>query len=110
MADNPVLDFGSFSTAQQTAMLTAAQAEYLLRITTGRVRQGGSAAQSYGMDIMSVADLIRLINGLSQELGLNSDIVNVAAPDFSQTTDQWSGETNPQAYDSTLGVGNGEGT
>jgi hypothetical protein len=80
---SPVLDYGSFSPTQLTNMLTAAQAEYLLRITTGRVRSGSSAAQSYGLDVMTIDDLIRLINGLTAELGL-SNTTTAAAPDFSQ--------------------------
>ena len=64
-------------------MLAAAQQEYLLRITTGRVRSGSSAAQSYGMDVMSVDDLVRLINGLTAQLGLDNDTVR-ARPTFNK--------------------------
>ena len=65
----PTLDFGAFSNAELQALLTAAKAEYLRRIT-GRVQTGSSAAQSYGLTIMSVDDLIKLINGLTDQLGL----------------------------------------
>ncbi len=83
---SPVLDYGSFSVAQLQAMLTAAQAEYLLRITTGRVRTGSSAAQSYGMDLMTLDDLVRLINGLTAELGL-SDVNTTVSPNFGRNGD-----------------------
>ncbi len=78
---SPTIDFGAFSPAELTAMLTAAKAEYLGRITTGRVRQGGSAAQQYAMDIMTVDDLVRLINGLTSALGL-SNVTTRVQPNF----------------------------
>lgn len=62
-------------------MLTAAKAEYLKRMT-GRVTQGSSAAQSYGMTTMSVDDLIRLMNGIGAALGLDVTLVNTAQPNF----------------------------
>ena len=65
----PILEFGSFTGAEKQTLLTAAKMEYLKRIT-GRVSQGSSAAQSYGLNMMEVGDLIRLINGLTVELGL----------------------------------------
>lgn len=77
----PVLDFGAFSTAEQTAMLAAAKAEYLVRMNPGRVRQGGSAAQQYGMDLMTVAELITLMNGLTAALGL-STVETRVSPNF----------------------------
>lgn len=78
----PVLNFGAFSTTELTAMLAAAKAEYLARITTGRVKGGGSAAQQYQMDIMTVDELVRLLNGLTSALGLDfSDTIRVR-PNF----------------------------
>lgn len=77
----PVLDFGSFSPAQLTTLLSTAQAEYLRRITEGAVTQGSSAAQSFGMTKMSVDDLVRLINGLTTFMGLDTSTV-VAQPNF----------------------------
>lgn len=68
-------------------MLTAAKAEYLGRITTGRVRSGGSAAQQYGMDIMTVDDLVRLINSLTSQLGLDFCETIRVRPDFNTYRD-----------------------
>ncbi len=79
---SPILNPGAFSTAELTAMLTAAKAEYIGRITTGRVKSGGSAAQQYGMDIMTVDDLVRLINSLTSALGLDYDETLRIRPNF----------------------------
>lgn len=76
-----ILDFGAFDSAELTSMLTAAKAEYLGRLTTGRVKQGGSAAQQYAMDILTVDQLIELINGLSAALGFQN-VETRAAPNF----------------------------
>lgn len=78
---SPVLDFGAFSDVELAAMLAAAKAEYLVRMTEGRVRQGGSAAQQYGMDLMTVAELTALINGLTAALGL-SNVETRVSPNF----------------------------
>jgi len=79
---SPILNPGAFSNAELTAMLTAAKAEYLGRITTGRVKTGGSASQQYGMDIMTVDDLTRLINALTSALGLDFDETLRVRPNF----------------------------
>jgi len=79
---NPVLDFGAFTTAEKTDLLKQVKAEYVKRLT-GRVSQGSSAAQSYGLNLMEVGDLIRLINGLTMDLGLQTVEVR-AAPNFNQ--------------------------
>jgi hypothetical protein len=48
------------------------------------VRSGGSAAQQYGMDIMTVEDLTQLLNGLTSALGLDfSDTLRIR-PNFNQ--------------------------
>lgn len=75
-----VLDFGAYSPTELAALLTAAKAEYIVRLT-GKVQQGSSAAQSYGLTVMTVDDLIRLINGLTTALGLDNSTV-VAQPNF----------------------------
>lgn len=80
MADS-VLNLGAFSAAELTSMLTAAKAEYLVRMNPGRVKSGGSAAQQYSMDVMSLNQLIDLINSLTTQLGLDSDNLLVA-PNF----------------------------
>lgn len=75
------LDFGSFSTAEKQALLTAAKSEVLTRLT-GRVQNGSSAAQSFGMTLMSQLDLTLLINALTVELGYQQPEIRVA-PNFS---------------------------
>lgn len=67
----PTLDFGAFSSAEKSTLLTAAKAEYLKRIT-GRVQSGSSAAQSYSFTQMTLGELVNLINGLTDELGLTT--------------------------------------
>lgn len=74
------LNFGAFTPDELQAMLTAAKAEYL-RALGGRITQGSSAAQSYGLTIMTVDQLIQLINGLTTELGLDGTNVR-ATPNF----------------------------
>ncbi len=78
---SPVLDLGIYSPTELQNMLTAAKAEYLMRMT-GRVQQGSSAAQSYGMTVMTVDDLVRLMNGLGDALGL-SNVTTTVSPNFS---------------------------
>lgn len=80
MADS-VLNLGAFTATEQQDMLTAAKAEYIFRMTTGKVRSGSSAAQQYSMDVMSLNQLIDLINSLTTQLGLDSDTLTVA-PNF----------------------------
>jgi predicted amino acid dehydrogenase len=91
----PVLDFGSFTTAEKANLLAVAKAEYLRRIVTGRVTQGSSAAQSYGIDLMQIGDLIRLINGLTVDLGLQTVETRVR-PVFNQGPAI--GPTNPIGF------------
>jgi len=79
----PTLDFGAFSPSELQALLTAAKAEFLVRIT-GRVQQGSSAAQSYGLQFMTVDDLTRLINGVTMALGLDAVETRVT-PNFNST-------------------------
>jgi hypothetical protein len=69
---SPVLDIGVYSPTEQQALLTAAKTEYSLRLQTGRVNTGSSAAQSYGLTVLSNDDLVRLINGLAAALNLDS--------------------------------------
>lgn len=81
---SPVLNFGAFSHAELTAWLTAVKTELILRMTTGRVKTGSSAAQQYGMETMSNDDLTRLANGLTSALGLDfSDTLRVR-PNFNR--------------------------
>lgn len=79
---SPVLDLTIYNATELQDMLTAAKAEYLRRMGTGRVTQGSSAAQTYGMTVMSVDDLVRLMNGLGSALGLNN-VTTTVSPDFS---------------------------
>lgn len=68
MAAPTALDFGSFSHAELEALLTAAKARLLAKIT-GTVVNGSSSSQSFGMSEMTVDQLQLLINGLTQALG-----------------------------------------
>lgn len=84
MASGPsVLNFSAFSTAEQQAILTAAKAEVLSRIT-GRVQQGSSTGQSYSMALYSTDELNRLINALTDSLNLDTTETRVR-PNFSRS-------------------------
>lgn len=74
------LDFGSFSTAEKQALLTAAKARLLEKIT-GTVINGSSSSQSFGMSEMSVDQLQLLINALTIELGYAQPEIRVT-PNF----------------------------
>lgn len=87
---SPVLDLTIYNATELQEMLVTAKAEYLRRMTSGRVTQGSSAAQTYGMTVMSVDDLIRLMNGLGSALGLTNETVT-ASPNFSGRSCQWGG-------------------
>ncbi len=76
-----VLNLGIYSPAELRTLLDVAKAEYARRLTDGRVTQGSSAAQSYGMTVMTVDDLIRFMNGIAAQLGLDTTNVR-AAPNF----------------------------
>ncbi|MDE2232432.1 MAG: hypothetical protein KGJ95_10300 [Candidatus Omnitrophica bacterium] len=93
---NPVLDFGSFTATEKTNLLASAKAEYLKRMT-GRVAQGSSAAQSYGLNLMDTLDIIRLINGLTIELGLPAAETRVR-PNFNQGPSPANSAANPLGY------------
>lgn len=75
------LDWGAFTQAEKVATLNAAKAEVLTRMT-GRVQNGSSAAQSFGMSMMSFDQLTALVNGLTVELGYPQPETRVA-PNFS---------------------------
>jgi hypothetical protein len=68
---SPTLNLGAFSPTELQSLLVAAKAEYL-RALGGRMQQGSSAAQSYGLLVMSTDELIRLINSITSALGLDS--------------------------------------
>lgn len=76
------LDFGAFSGSEKRAMLTAAKLEILRRMGKGRVTNGSSVGQQYGMTVMAYAELVSLINGLTVELGYQQPEIRVA-PNFS---------------------------
>jgi hypothetical protein len=95
MASSAVLNLGAFTPTELTALLTAAKAAYLSLITTGQVTGGGSLAQQYQMQRMSADDLIRLMNALTTELGLDSDTLTVR-PDFNSA--------RCQPFDNTFGA------
>lgn len=77
-----VLDFGGFSTAEKTALFTAAKAEVLRRASGGAVQSGSSASQNFTMQKMDDDSLFSLINALSQELGY-PQAENRVMPNFS---------------------------
>lgn len=79
------LDFGSFTTAEKTALLTAAKAEILRRAGGGSVQTGAENGSSFGMTKYTEAGLISLVNALTVELGYEQPIVQIA-PNFSGRT------------------------
>lgn len=76
----PVLDVGIFTPTELQALFVAAKAEYL-RALAGRMVQGSSAAQSYGLTTMSIADLVSLLNAIGAELGIGANEIRVR-PNF----------------------------
>ena len=76
----PIVNFSAFSSTELSAMLTAAKAALLMRMT-GQVQSGASAAQSYGMHLMSDAQLTGVINALTDILGLDTQ-VTMMQPNF----------------------------
>lgn len=83
-AISSALDFGSYSTAEMQALLTACKAEQLRRLGIGAVVSGGGTGQSFTMMKMSEDGLIRMINGLTAALGYEEPIVQVR-PNFAGT-------------------------
>lgn len=78
----PIANLSGLPAAQLQAWYTTATTELLLRTTTGRVQSGSSAAQSYGMHVMSDQALIGLINKLADLLGFTEPMA-VMRPNFS---------------------------
>lgn len=77
---NATLNLGIYTPTELQALLVAAKAEYL-RFLGGRVQQGSSAAQSYGLTQMDGDALIRLLNALGDELNLDQPNLRVS-PNF----------------------------
>lgn len=75
------LDFGSFSTAEKSALLTAAKAELLRRAGLGAVSSGSSSNQNFAMAKMSMDELTRMLNALQLDLGY-SEAENRVMPNF----------------------------
>lgn len=82
------IDFSSFSTAEKTALLTAAKAELLRRAGVGSVASGSATGQQYSMSKMTEDGLIRMINALTVELGYEQPVIQVA-PNFSGCARPW---------------------
>ena len=80
MAD-AVINWEVYDPSELAPIFTAYKAELLLRSTTGRVKSGSSAAQSYGMENMSTDQLTRNFNSLATAMGLDNAILS-ARPDF----------------------------
>ena len=76
------LNLSAFSNSELTALLTAAKAEVLVRIT-GRVDSGTSTGQNFHMNQKSDAQLTQLINALTAALGLDTEETRVR-PCFSR--------------------------
>lgn len=83
MADLTALDLTAFTTAELEALLTAAKARLLAKIT-GTVVNGGSSGQTFGMSEMTVQELQMLINALTAALGFPEPELRVR-PNFNQT-------------------------
>ncbi len=74
MADGTsVLNLSIFSSAEKQQLLTAVKAEILVRIT-GRVQNGSSTGQSFGVELYSSDALNRLANALTADLGLDTQM------------------------------------
>ena len=78
----PILNLSAFSSSELSALLTAAKAEVLTRLT-GRVQTGASTGQSFGMNMKTDAQLTQLINALTDALGLDAQETRVR-PCFSK--------------------------
>lgn len=76
------LNLSAFSTAELNALLTAAKAEILTRLT-GRVQSGSSTGQQFSMNLYSTDQLNSLVNALTDALGLDTQETRVR-PDFSE--------------------------
>jgi len=77
-----VPNLSAFSQTELQNLLTAAKAELLVRIT-GRVQTGASTGQSFGMNQYSGDQLNKLINALTDALGLDAQETRVR-PCFSR--------------------------
>lgn len=75
-------NLSAFSTDELNALLTAAKAEILTRLT-GRVQQGSSTGQNWSMTLYSTDELNRLVNALTSALGLDTQETRTR-PDFSK--------------------------
>lgn len=75
-------NLSAFSSAELNALLTAAKAEILTRLT-GRVSSGSSSGQQFAMAQYSTDELNRLINALTDALGLDTQETRVR-PNFTE--------------------------
>lgn len=82
---SPVPNLSAFTAAELQALLTAAKAEVLTRLT-GRVQSGSSTGQSYAMNLYTTDELNRLINSLTSALGLDTEMTFVR-PNFNGAPD-----------------------
>ncbi len=79
----PILNLSAFTVAELQALLTAAKAELMIRLTGGRIASGAGTGSSYTMNMMSTDDLVRLIGAVTVELGLDDEMTFVR-PNFSE--------------------------
>lgn len=84
MASAPSIpNLSAFSASELSALLTAAKAEILVRLT-GRIASGSSTGQQYAMNLYSTDELNRLVNALTAALGLDTQETRVR-PNFNHT-------------------------
>jgi hypothetical protein len=81
-------DFGSFSAAEKTDLLTAAKAELLRRNGIGSVQTGASTGESWTMDKVPYTELVAMIDALTLELGYAQPNVRVT-PNFAGRSGSW---------------------
>lgn len=97
----PIANLSGLSQSALQSWYTAATTELMLRSGTGRVQSGSSAAQSYGLHVMSDATLIALINTLADYLGYTEPMA-VMQPNFNSY-----GPPGDTIYDTATGVPTG---
>ena len=90
-SSSSVLNLSAFSPDELSALLTAAKAEILVRLT-GRISSGSSTGQQYAMALYSTDELNRLVNSLTATLGLDVQETRVR-PNFS-----YGGSTGSNAW------------
>lgn len=81
-------DFGSFTVAEKTELLSSAKAELLRRSGIGSVQTGASTGESWTMDKVPYPELVAMIDALTVELGFAQPNVRVT-PNFAGRAGSW---------------------